>query len=1093
MKRLQIFGALCLALATTLIAAASASAAPGDPFQFKYSFDGSQLPSGLSEPSNLAVNDETGNILVLDRAQGTIDQLDPEGHPVDFAATGSPQIPAGLFGPYGYIVVDNSGGPTQGNFYVFYLWMFSAYHADGSPIGAGVHNPGGEGSIPGESCGGGVAPDGNLWIGYLVPPEYRMHATEVDPEGVPTGNQAEPAFGSEGPLSYKCSIGFDGAGSAYVVANNKAHKFQWSGGYPELGQTPLGITGSYSESLQEIAVDPATNDFYVDGVTGVFRVPSEPQPGGVASEAIRGISNSAGIAFDSTGQTLYVTEGNKIDVFHREPPSAPSGLGETGIDQIRSRSLEFHGHLISGGASTSYRFEWGTTSTYGNTTPEKAAPLSYFPVGFDEKLAGLQPGTTYHVRLVATNSAGTTYGPDQVFTTYPTPPGDPDLCPNALARKQTSARTLPDCRAYELVSAPDTGGYDVESYLVPGQSPFPGYPEAADRLLYATHSGAVPGPWNATNKGPDPYLATRTANGWSTNYEGLPANLNPAAGSFSSVLGEADSSLDTLAFAGPGLCSPCFGSGLETGIPVRMPNGELVQGMSGSLAASVPPSAKPEGKLAKYFSGDGKDLLFASKYAFEPGANTGGDLTVYERDLSAGSTEIVSTDASGDPLTGTVSELGVSADGSRVITGTKVSVDSAGNEYIHPYLHIAGDSHGINLAPGTSSGVLFAGISEDGSKTFFTTADKLLPADTDSSPDLYEAEVDGSGKLSLKLVTGNNSDACNPVANTNGEHWNTTAATPDCGAVAIGGGGGVASATGAIYFLSPESFGGQGTLNQPNLYLATPGGSPQLVATLEPNNPLVLDSVKASATRKTGDFQTTPSGSYAAFVSDLELTGVHTFGFLQVFRFAASGNQLACASCDPTGTTNPSLAADSELAPNGLSLLEDGRILFTTKQALVLNDANARKDVYEWNQGNPLLISAGTGPFDSGLITASANGTDAFFFTHEALAPEEDRNGTLMRVYDAREGGGFFHLPASVPCQASDECHGPGTAQPAPPAIGSSGQSTQGNVVVCPKNRVKHRGKCVKQSHAKKKHQKKKAATKKRAAKTNGKRGGRNA
>jgi hypothetical protein len=32
-------------------------------------------------------------------------------------------------------------------------------------------------------------------------------------------------------------------------------------------------------------------------------------------------------------------------------------------------------------------------------------------------LEGLQPGTTYHYRVVATNVDGTTYGEDQTFTT----------------------------------------------------------------------------------------------------------------------------------------------------------------------------------------------------------------------------------------------------------------------------------------------------------------------------------------------------------------------------------------------------------------------------------------------------------------------------------------------------------------------------------------------------------------------------------------------------------------------------------------------------------------------------------------------------
>jgi hypothetical protein len=34
-------------------------------------------------------------------------------------------------------------------------------------------------------------------------------------------------------------------------------------------------------------------------------------------------------------------------------------------------------------------------------------------------LTGLKPGTAYHYRVVATNSAGTTLGPDRRFTTIP--------------------------------------------------------------------------------------------------------------------------------------------------------------------------------------------------------------------------------------------------------------------------------------------------------------------------------------------------------------------------------------------------------------------------------------------------------------------------------------------------------------------------------------------------------------------------------------------------------------------------------------------------------------------------------------------------
>jgi hypothetical protein len=264
------------------------------------------------------------------------------------------------------------------------------------------------------------------------------------------------------------------------------------------------------------------------------------------------------------------------------------------------------------------------------------------------------------------------------------------------------------------------------------------------------------------------------------------------------------------------------------------------------------------------------------------------------------------------------------------------------------------------------------------------------------------------------------------------------------------------------------------------------------VATLEPDNPLVLDSVEASAARRTGDFQVTPEAHFAAFTSALPLTGIGNFGFRSVFRYDAGTGQLLCASCDRTGSSDGSFANDAALAPAGLSVLEDGRVFFTTRYALVLNDPNGRNDVYELTSaGAQEIVSSGTGPFDSGLLTASADGTDVFFFTHDTLVAAEDHNGQLMKIYDARERGGFFVLPPAVPCKASDECHGPSSPVPPPADIKSSGKSTVGNFLVCPKNRVKRRNQCIKRTaHHRKRHVKKHA---KKHRKRHGKKGSRHA
>jgi hypothetical protein len=79
------------------------------------------------------------------------------------------------------------------------------------------------------------------------------------------------------------------------------------------------------------------------------------------------------------------------------------------------------GNVGPKGVATTWFFEYGTTNTYGQRTAETSSQgLS----GYGEEevtVHNLTPDTTYHVRIVATNSYGTTFGPDQTFTTGPEP------------------------------------------------------------------------------------------------------------------------------------------------------------------------------------------------------------------------------------------------------------------------------------------------------------------------------------------------------------------------------------------------------------------------------------------------------------------------------------------------------------------------------------------------------------------------------------------------------------------------------------------------------------------------------------------------
>ncbi len=512
------------------------------------------------------------------------------------------------------------------------------------------------------------------------------------------------------------------------------------------------------------------------------------------------------------------------------------------------------------------------------------------------------------------------------------------------------------------------------------------------------------------------------------------------------------------------------------------------------MAGSLDPGAvDQDGFVAKRFSADGTNLIFGSAAKFESDGNSNGDVSIYERNLQSGVTRVISKDTGGANLSclagaGTchapgnphgIGALDVSTDGSRVVVAQLVSTDANGNDHWHPFMHVGGSQKTIDLAPGTTSGVLYAGMNSAGTKVYFTTKDQLLAGDTDTSADLYRADVSDSGATLTRVSTGSaagDTDSCDPVPG-KGENWNEVglSSPEDCSVTAIAGGGGVAAGDGSIYFFSPEKLAGpsEGTLNQPNLYLARPGGSPVFVATLEPNHAAVTGGTENTDVLDTGDFQVTPDGNVAVFSTGIPLTGFPVHGNSEIYRYDAAGGNLDCVSCASTGAT---ATVSATLSGYGSNLTDDGRVFFTTAEGLVLRDSNHKKDAYEWAGGDADLISTGVSLEDSGLVTVSADGTDAFFYTHELLAAQ-DKNGSAMKIYDARVDGGYPFDAPPPPCQASDECHGPGTEAAPPPDIGTfrgtGGQfqpTAGGEIEKCRRPRVKRHGRCVKPRQTKKRN-----------------------
>ena len=83
---------------------------------------------------------------------------------------------------------------------------------------------------------------------------------------------------------------------------------------------------------------------------------------------------------------------------------------------IRVTSAALNGMVVPGPNSTAAWFEWGTSSSYGNTAGTNNLPAGSRVVPVKQVLIGLSADPVYHFRLVASNLLGVVYGADQQFT-----------------------------------------------------------------------------------------------------------------------------------------------------------------------------------------------------------------------------------------------------------------------------------------------------------------------------------------------------------------------------------------------------------------------------------------------------------------------------------------------------------------------------------------------------------------------------------------------------------------------------------------------------------------------------------------------------
>jgi phosphodiesterase/alkaline phosphatase D-like protein len=148
-----------------------------------------------------------------------------------------------------------------------------------------------------------------------------------------------------------------------------------------------------------------------------------PSPGAGSSP----VAVSANLAALAPGTTYYfrlaATNANGTNRGQEETFAAPpavEGVSTGPAEEVTQSSTKLTGSLSSNGTDAHYYFQYGTTASYGSTSPAPPgtdAGAGGSAVAAETTLSGLAANTIYHYRLLAVNANGTTAGEDREFIT----------------------------------------------------------------------------------------------------------------------------------------------------------------------------------------------------------------------------------------------------------------------------------------------------------------------------------------------------------------------------------------------------------------------------------------------------------------------------------------------------------------------------------------------------------------------------------------------------------------------------------------------------------------------------------------------------
>jgi phosphodiesterase/alkaline phosphatase D-like protein len=224
-----------------------------------------------------------------------------------------------------------------------------------------------------------------------------------------------------------------------IVASNSAGTTYGSGmsfRTNAVGAAPTATTGSATNITTNSAtltgtVNPnglATTVYFQWGTSPSYGNSTPSQSIGSGTSTVNVSANLSGLLPNTTyyyrivaSNSAGTTYGSGMSFRTNAVGAAPTATTGSATN-ITTNSATLTGTVNPNGLATTVYFQWGTSTSYGNSTPSQSIGSGTSTVNVSANLSGLLPNTTYYYRIVASNSAGTTYGSGMSFRTNSLPP-----------------------------------------------------------------------------------------------------------------------------------------------------------------------------------------------------------------------------------------------------------------------------------------------------------------------------------------------------------------------------------------------------------------------------------------------------------------------------------------------------------------------------------------------------------------------------------------------------------------------------------------------------------------------------------------------